>query len=1038
MLRLSADEGLSKSVGTAILQDDLGFMWIGTYDGLNRYDGADFRVFRPDPNDSTGLCDNYIQCLVEDARNVLWIGTKKGLNRYYPSTERFDRVLLTSGHSAVEITVLCADSSGRMWVGTDRGLCLLDRDMPPRWIRDPADPAGGSAGFRVTAISAGRNRLLTVGTEKGLYRLDPSGMEMRPIPFDGAANLRVRCLSAAAGDSLWVGTDKGAWMVAPAGSRCVRPPWPAWSRTIHRATAVYSMETDDFGRVWIGTWGRGVYRFDRADGTIAAVEESRSPQSLQFVNRILRDRGGMVWICTKTGVYLTDAYPKPFRAVTSHEPGRRNAQWDVTKVLVPDPFNADAVWASTDRGLVRILLSTGASRIIRDIPGLNRHSIHSLFMEPSGMLWLGTNGELFSFDVRTHRSRRYPEIRHPNPNVALLSYYSVCRDASGVLWLGTFENGLIRFEPKTGRTRFFAHDPADSASLPDDHIWTLFQDRQKRLWVGTDGGFSLLDPKSGTFRTWRSGDFPLISDRIRVITQDRGNRLWIGTDGGICRFDPDSSFIRCYSEKHGLPNHVIHGILEEPEHGDAAPSVWASTNRGLLRFDPSAGTWTSFGKEDGLRTVEFSRQCFCRTHSGLLVFGGFEGLTILDPARFIVNPHPPEVAFTDFQVFHQSVPIGKPFLGKILLPQSVSRCSRIVLTRRHELLDFEYTALLYPRSEKIRYQYRLDGFSPAWIDAQDRRFAVFSNLAPGDYVLHVRAASPDGIWSKRDAVMRITMLPSFWQRWSVRIAAFLLFTGGILLTGRRRTLGIQKRNRILRQFNEQLQKEVDERTRAEASLLKSQDLLKASLEEKQTLLRELYHRTKNNMQVISSMLRLRSKNVSQPQMKDILSEIENKIRSMALVHQKLYESGDLSHIRLKEYLESLVSLVQSSYTDRPDQIRISVEGQDVLVLIDTAIPCGLVVNELIVNAIKHAFPDGKPALIRVRIRLGPADELVIEVSDNGIGLPDGFDLSTDAHLGLDTVVQLVRHQLQGEIEFIRQPGLTCRIRLAEEQYKPRI
>jgi len=1041
MRHIGIEEGLSKSAVTALLQDETGFIWIGTYDGLNRYDGYQFTVYRPVDGDTTSLSDNYIQCLLQDTKNKIWIGTKKGLNRYDPETEKFQRINLAPDGS-VEITCICQDIAGKLWIGTTQGLCLLDSTLHPQWLSEFEGIEPHIAGGWVFTIIQNSKHNIRIGIDNEFYVINRENLQVTPVRFDGeTTGLRVRCFTEFQDSVLLVGSEKGLWQFDSMTGMCARPSAKGLQHPAISNSSIYSLCTDHTGKLWIGTWGDGLFVYDPATDILNSLQDSMHPKGMQFLYQIIQDYNRAIWVSSKTGIYLYDPYAKPFLAYSNQGVYNKRIDWDVTKSIVQDPFNADIIWAYTDRGLCSIQLPDGKTTWFTHIPELKNHFIHSLFMEANGMLWIGTNGELISFDTRKNKWRKYPAIRHSDKNVTLLSFFAIQRDQKGILWLETFEHGLIRFDPGNSEVRFFLHDPADSTSLPDNHIWTILEDNQKRLWIGTDQGFALMNKNAGTFKTWHSEPFQtskLVSNRVRVIIQDHENRLWIGTDGGICRFDPETHAMQCYSERDGLPNHVIHGIVQENHLEKEIPSLWVSTNRGLLQLNPESGEWTHYQLQDGIHNNEFSRQSFCKLRDGQLIFGGINGFTLFNPERFTTNPTPPRVAFSDFQLFYQSIKPGESFLGKKVLPKSINYIPRITLSRKHEIFSIEITAFPFLHKDKVRYLYRLEGFNKDWLDTRGLRTATFTNLAPGNYTLHVKALSADNVWSENDAVLYITMAPSFWQRRTVKIGTVILLAAGVFVLYKTRTHNIRKRNMLLEQFNTALKEQIDEKIQAERSLLQSQTRLTDSLKEKEILIRELYHRTKNNMQVISSMLRLHSKTIKNKQMKNLLQDIQNKIMSMALVHQKLYESNDLSHLNLTDYIKSLVSFIKSQPALDAGKVTFSVQGDDVQVLIDTAIPCGLVINELIVNSLKHAFPNRKNGAITISLDKNEKNELIISVADNGVGLPEKFDLEKDSHLGLESVIDLVKHQLQGTINFTSKNGLFCKIHLKEELYKPRI
>ena len=1023
MRHLTADDGLSKSAGVSLLQDNQGFMWIGTYDGLNRYDGYQFKIYRPNAEDTTSLINNYINTIYEDNnRNDLWIGTREGLCRYSSLTETFCDVRLSEQYSAYDVTALYQDDLNRIWTGTQNGLCLIDDQLQPSWPLKNHDEISRGA---ITLFYSEQDTHIWLGSETGLYRVHTRTFRVTPIPFEGYEHgIRVWSMIRDLNGHLWVAGDRGLWIVHEASWTCKRPSIPAFRTKLIQNTFIRSLITDPFGNLWIGTWGEGVYRYHPKEKQLNRIVDIQSQNLPKHVFKLYKDQGGLIWIGSKTGIHLYDPYRKPFVSYPMQQNGR-TSDWTVTKMIVQDPNHQNILWVSTDEGLMRTSLKTGQSRRIMIDSGRPYPAIHMLYMQPSGRLWLGTNGEILIYDTVGGRWIRLKKFEHPDHKIKLMSYYSILCDHQGIMWFGTFESGLIRFNPVDGSITFFLSDPEVPGSLPDDHIWVLFEDQEQRLWIGTDQGLALYQPETDRFKTYRrSNYFPMISNKIRVIQQDTGGVLWIGTDGGLCRFDTGTEEIVCYSEHDGLPNSVIHGIIEEIRQKDGTSAIWTSTNRGLSRFIPSNGSWTSFYKTDGLHGTEFSRHCYCKLQDGRLIFGGINGWTLFDPALFIRNPYPPKVALTDFELFHEPVPIGKPFLNRIFLNKTVSATSKIDLSHKHDIFGFEFTALHFSQPDKNQIQYRLEGFDTKWILSRGLRNATYTNLAPGKYTFQVKAANPDGIWSETPASIDIVIHPGFWQRWPVRILTFILIVAGIVFYYKVRTYQIRHRNTLLKRLNTELKDQVQERKRVETSLRDSKKQLTASLEEKEVLLKEIHHRVKNNLQVVKSLLSLQANHVIHDKDLEIFKESQDRIQAIALIHQKLYQSHNLAQIDFKDYIKSLVRQLLSIYQTRSQSIDVRIEVEHIQLSIDYAVPCGLIINELVTNAIKHAFSDQtvEHPTITVTLSQKKSGKMLLIVEDNGKGLSGDCDVLHAKTLGLNLVRLLALNQLEGELTVKRKGG----------------
>ncbi|MEZ4699728.1 MAG: two-component regulator propeller domain-containing protein [Rhodothermales bacterium] len=807
--------GLSNGTVTSILQDRLGFMWFGTYDGLNRFDGISFTTYRSDPFDSTSISANAyyendplnpidddptIFRMVEDADGYLWIGTRVGLDRFDRATETVRRYAHQPGDPASlppgNVTSLEVGVSGRLWVGTwGGGLSAMQGDAPGRFVRyrhDPEDAASLSSDH-VLDVFQDASGTLWVGTSAGLDRMDPT----RPGRFT-----RYAIDDRPGGQVIWHRTmedpqDAGIlWIVR------VNPGMNA-SSLLRFDTRTGAAEMLDLGGafvidlandpvtpgvVWITSVGQGLLRLDTASRQYRRFARAAGGPDELPTNQlltILADRTGSVWLGSlDQGVVRFD--PSGGRFVT-YEPGTPGG---VVGVLEDA---AGRLWMGSLGQLTRLDLETGERTSWNPDQGTVFSSatgmITSILQVRSGDLWMGTwAGGLIRMDAATEAFALYAHDAGDPASLTPGAIYALLEDREGLLWIGT-EGGLNRFDPASEQVTRYVSVPDDATTLGPGTVWSILEDRDGTLWVATSGGLSRLDRVTGRFTRFLhdAGDPATLRPIWNgALLEDAAGTLWIGTTGGLARMDRSTGRFEHFDEANsGLPSDMVGGLLE-----DAAGMLWLSTNRGLVRFDPRDATFRTFDTNDGLASLAFSggTSVYRSPRTGRLYFGHSAGVTAFDPSRFATNPLPPQVALTDFQLFNQSVTPGP---GSPLAVH-IAQTETIDLRHDQNAVTFGYVALHYKNAGQNRYQYRLEPYETDWVEAGTRRSATYTNLPPARYTFRVRAASSDGVWNEAGARVTMTVHPPWWRTgWAY--AGF-----GLLLAGAIAALARYQRDRLLR------------------------------------------------------------------------------------------------------------------------------------------------------------------------------------------------------------------------------------------------
>jgi two-component system sensor histidine kinase ChiS len=800
---LTVRQGLSQGNVLCIFQDSEGFMWFGTQDGLNRFDGYQFTVFKRDPADSTTLNDNFIISISEDAHHVLWVGTLNQpnyLNRFDRKTESFAQVLRDSvdlsGGRTSSVHSLYVDSSGVRWSGSIGG-GLTRKDLRTGktvvYKHDPSKPAS-LADNRVYSVCGDHTGTIWVGTRDGLDRFDPIHETFVHYRHDDKDP----------------GSISDNWV------------WPIFEDRTHV--------------LWVGTFRGGLNRFDRATGTFSHFRHNEmNARSLaeDRVYSLYQDRSGMIWAgFAEHGV---DRF-QPELAVFRHYAHDANdpsslADNNTLSIYVD---HAGSTWVGTRGGLDRLVPHTG--RFIHYVhdPANSRSigdNVVQCFLEDrNGTLWFGTEGNgLDRYDQATGTFAHYRHTPADSSSLSDNRVYALCEGGPDELWVGTYGGGLDRFDTKSGTFRAYIHQDSVPGSLGGPGVWSLCKDHEGVLWVGTyGGGLDRYDKHSDSFVHYRhveSDVKSLSNDVIVCLHEDRTGTLWVGTMEGLNRLDRRTGTFQQYREKDGLPNDVILGILEDDK-GD----LWISTNKGLSRFDPRTATFHNYDSRDGLQGDEFSQAAFHDPRTGLMYFGGSNGFNVFHPDDVKANPYIPPVVFTSFIRYNSDDEEGRPIIEK-----GIDVRRGIVLSYKDNVVTLEFAALNYYNTMKNRYAYKLEGFNDNWIRIGTEHRATFTNLDGGDYVLHVRGSNNDGVWNDDGATLRLTVLPPWWRtKWAYGAYLILIFV--LLYAVRRfelnrreqkaqvresdlRAKAVEAEKRALEAENERKTKELEDARRLQLSLL---------------------------------------------------------------------------------------------------------------------------------------------------------------------------------------------------------------------------
>ncbi|MCP4697102.1 MAG: histidine kinase [Gammaproteobacteria bacterium] len=783
--RLSLEDGLSQASVCCIVQDSKGFMWFGTEDGLNKYDGYEFTVYQHDPQDPGSLSNNWILSIVEDGSGRLWIGTKGGgLNRFDRKHDKFIHYRHDpDDHESLSndgVLSIFEDRSGGLWIGTSGGglnklkaaaaqyegtvkFMHYSHTFPPEKNKAPQSLSDAT----ITSIYEDHAGMLWFGVEAGgLNALDR--VHNRFVRYSHSADDpnslshdKVLAICEDSAGALWIGTDGG-------GLNKFDRERKRFFRYLHDSrnpdslhNSVVSIFEDSTGSLWIGTRAGGLSRFDQTrEKFIHYRHEDKNPQSLSHddVFSIYEDRNAILWIGTKGGGL--NKYDRK-RIKFAHY--RHDAQ-------IPESLSGNDIWSIYQDRNEELWVGTygdGLNRFkqmkrlahypgeVQNPRGLSHSSIFSIFEDRAGTLWFGTwGGGLNKFNRETESFTRYEHDPKDPRSLAHNKIFTIYEDRRGALWIGTEDGGLNKFDREQEKFTRHVHDPRDPHSISNNAVLPILEDKAGAfLWAGTlGGGLNRFDGARFThFLHDPENHDSLSNNDVLSLHEDRSGNLWVGTMGGLDKFDRAAGTFTHYREKDGLPNNVIYGILE-----DEQSRLWLSTNKGISRFTPKTGECRNYDVFDGLQSNEFNAGVAYRSRGGEMFFGGIKGFNAFYPQNIKDNSHKPPVVLTGFQKFNKN----------ILLQPHITEIEAITLSYKDYVFSFEFAALDYTAPEKNQYAYRLEGFDRSWTytDAR-RRFATYTNLSGGDYIFKVKASNNDGVWNEQGVSLKITITPPFWETW---------------------------------------------------------------------------------------------------------------------------------------------------------------------------------------------------------------------------------------------------------------------------------
>ncbi|MFH1853479.1 MAG: two-component regulator propeller domain-containing protein [Candidatus Neomarinimicrobiota bacterium] len=1003
--KLTIEQGLSQNSVFCIIQDNQGFMWFGTEEGLNRFDGADYLIYSAVPGAENSLSGNTIYYLLEDRRGDLWVAVYGyGLNRFDRTRNRF----IHYRHDPEDSTSLASDfvwnmymdKHGNLWVGTDGG--GLDRfDLAQQKFihyRHDSTRAAAISDDHIYGIIEDHQGTLWVGTANGLNRYCSENDTFQPY-FHDAQDLTslgknsITCLLADEQGMIWVGTDGG-------GLDCYHTATGRFSHYRYDQDDLSSLSDDhvtallidDDGVLWVGTEdGLNLYQTD--SGKFKRIEADITDAgslSDEGILSLYKDRVGNIWVGTiNGGVNFLNRYRKPFNHVRS-------------SALKPDVLTDNSVysffedsrrriWIGTVEGLNRYDPVTGQYRhYLHDAndPGsISDNGIWTIMSDHSGNIWIGTDEGLNKYLPANDSFARYyadPERKYYG---GVNTVYFLYQRTGESIWAGTGK-GLFSFNPQSGEFSKPYLTAATDSLLSEFSITAILEDHYDYLWLGTEtAGVFRIDPQrtvTDHFKPLAGQPGCISSFDITSISEDKAGQIWIGTyGGGLNQYDRSTGKFNSFTSADGLPNNVVYGVLE-----DERGFLWLSTNNGLSRFDVRNRRFHNYDARDGLQGDEFNAGAYLRDSQGQMFFGGIQGFNVFHPDSVIDNNNIAPVVLTDFLLFNKPLEVGP----ESLLTSAIDRLDQIELSYNDYVFSIRYAILNFNLPEKNQYAYKLEGFESDWNFVGKQHSATYTNIPSGEYTFRVNGCNNDGIWNTNGASLKIIIQPPFWRTVWFRLLAFSFLIGLAQFIYRARTQSIKTHSRELEQINLVLKQEIEERKKAEQEREQALILARQSDKVKSLFLANMSHEIRTPLNSILGYSDLLEKSLQDrldaDEMEFLQSIRRGGDRLMNTVHAILdisqIEAGSYSlnpeRIELTELLHKLVYDLRPQATVKKLALNFKSMINPAWVMADQYCLSHAITN-VIENAIKYTDQGS------VSVVLGAAaNDYRITVVDTGIGI----------------------------------------------------
>ncbi|MBN1597502.1 MAG: hypothetical protein JW894_04370 [Bacteroidales bacterium] len=1044
---LTPDDGLSQATVVSIIQDQQGFMWFGTRNGLNKYDGYIFTHYYHDANDPASLSDNSAGVLFIDHKGNLWVGTDAGLSLYNRELDNFINFIhdesVSTSISGPRVGTIYEDSKNRLWVGTHGfGINILDSDNNTfRHFRYKEDDSSGISGDNIRGIIEDKYGTIWLTTQDhGLNRFNEKNLTFTHFSHDpdNPASIASNTLYTITKDNngtIWLGTlgEGLCRMNVDTEGKIFFSGFKPETNDIRRLK-ILSLLFNEANGIWIGTENGGLDYFNIIDESYINYQfKENYPNTLNnnSVHSIYIDRTDNLWIGTYAGGINVVKHNKKKFSTYRKIPGNENSiSYNAVTSFLED--KQGRIWIGTDGGGVN-LWDRNKDKMIHynsNNSSLMSDAVLAVCEDKNGNIWIGGwECALNKYNPETGIITTYTQQKHGIPNNNIFDMI-LARD--GFLWMTFGGIGFARYDIDQNKFNVYS---AENCDLPDPWIHDIAENYDGRILLGHAKGFSIFNSTDKSIINY-TGEYHdsnvLIQKAVNVILVATDSIIWIGTTNSLDKLDMKTGKFESYYKENGLPNNNICGLVE-----DMNSHIWISTANGICDYNPKKNTFKSYSQSDGLQGSSYIRNSKYRTKKGEVAFGGTNGFNIFNPDSLIENPNLPPVVITDFTIFNKPVKIGN---SSSPLSKSITVTDKITLDYKQSVITFHFAALEYTAPDENQYAYILEGFEKEWNYVGTKRTATYTNLDAGNYTFRVKASNNDGIWNETGTSVQIVVKPPYWETWWFRTGIvvatlFIIFSYFIL-----RIRSVRKNNIILEEQvakrthelsikNELLSKQKNELDEINAALEERQEKVEeqaeellAQKEELQAINKELHkanatkdkffsiiaHDIKNPFTTVLGFLELLNINLrnwsddkKEHTVKTLLDTTKNVYDLLEnLLQWSRSQRGVIEFNTQNINLSNLISYVTDLLKNSADAKNISIENrikdQDIEAYGDERM-LNTILRNLIGNAVKFTHKGGRVIIQAARDKAF----LTVSVSDNGVGMnPDQLSkiFKIDSHL----------------------------------------
>lgn len=974
----TTEHGLSSTKVSCITQDDKGFIWIGTEDGLNKFDGYNFTVYKKQNNDSLSLISDHITALYTDSRHRLWVATIEGLQYYDPASDGFVRTALGQPDYVMrnnQCIAIAEDSHQQLWfVASGLGVLRYSPETETSQLYTPSHthPETTLCSNYIRDIAEDKEGNIWFGSqENGLSVFNPSQRTFRTYNTanSGLPSNTIFGLKLLKSGNLLISTISGGVALYDS-HRGIFTSYPDVFNTLPTRSIFCALE-DKEGNLLAGTEGNGLMLFDPAQHTLKqhpVFKEKAQEIGDTKVHYLYEDKNGSIWVGMHyKGLCLIKNEHTGFNYYRKTDPTTASLSYGHIMGITTD--REKNIWIATDGGgLNRYNPATGVYKHYKhqfsDPHSIPDNAVVSVYCDRKNRIWAGTYiGGLCLLDKEKGTFTRFQADGKPG---SLSSNFvkSITEDSKGCLWLGTNGGGLNRFDPETKTFRTFRHET--TRGMVNNYVVQLFTDSRGILWIGTYFGLCRMDTETETCTAFTT-ECGLSNFTIFSIAEDEQGTIWIGTQNGLNRYNPQqNNFTPVPLPSPGI-SPVINGMIPYKD------QLWLSTNNGLVNFNPTTGQVKNYTMYNGLQSNEFILASYYKSPEGELFFGGVNGFTSFFPEQIRSKDLVPEVSLTNLRIFNQPVPINQPVNGRVILTQHLSYCHNIRLKHSDKSFTLEFTAPDTPEPSTLYYACRMDGFDRDWVEYDHtRRYATYTNLDPGTYTFHVKASNNPEVWGDSSTTLTIWIDPPLWDTWWARLCYFCLACAAVYALLRFAFIRIRERNEL----------------RIERLKVKQQEELSQA---KMQFFTNISHEFRTPLTLIIGPLERMLATENDPERKQSTQMmLRNAGRLLQLINQILeLRKAEQGKMKLRVQRLELVAFVSEalcSFTELASQKQISLtytwEPDKIPVWYDPDMLDKCLYN-LLSNAFKFTPEGGK---VQVDVQQGEEGRIYLRISDTGRGM----------------------------------------------------